>query len=390
DTLAKAWPWLVPAVMLAIVNVILVWRRATLGFVGTWFFAVLSPTLVVPLVIEIAAERRMYIPLMAIIPYVICGCYIMLLRARGAAASRSRQKTWSSTLALTLAAALALTVAYCSIDIERLQVYKDSAAFWMDAEQNQPESPLVQLNVGSVLELQGKREEAISHYRRAVDLRPNLFAAHFRLAEALRAKGQWQEAEEHYREAVRYNPEMASGHFGLAQVFRQQGKRALAQEQLEQALLIYPDFARAHFVMAIILEEEGDKKSAKKHYEEAISAQANFPAARRALGLLPVEEGNAAEAVEQFRRMPPSPDACANLAVAYARLGRSQEALNMAQAGAMMARSQGQPAEAARIEAWAADYQAGLAAHDSIIPPNASPPVPLDGPPRSDSPGSPQ
>ena len=72
---AQAWPWLAPVVLLGIVTLVLVWRRSAIGFVGAWVFVILSPTLVVPILTEVAAERRMYLPLAALITLVVVVVY---------------------------------------------------------------------------------------------------------------------------------------------------------------------------------------------------------------------------------------------------------------------------------------------------------------------------
>ena len=274
-----------------------------------------------------------------------------------------------------MAIALTLAATYSQIDIKRLDVYKDAYAFWSDAAENQPDSSLVLLNLGGALEDLGRRAEAIPLYERAVQVQPNLFMSQFRLAEALAAVGRIDEAQPHYQEAVRLNPEMAAGHYGLGQVLRLRGNKLEAKEQFELALQIYPDFAKAHFALATMAEQDRESAAVREHYEAAIRTQGNFPAARRALGLLLMESGEFGEAVEQFRRMPPSGDACGNLAIAYSRQGRSQEALNMAQAAATMARSQGQADQAAQYEAWARDYRQSLPAMSSgATPPSGKAP----------------
>ena len=43
-------------------------RAPALGFLGAWFFLILAPTSsFVPIVTEVAAERRMYLPLAAVV-----------------------------------------------------------------------------------------------------------------------------------------------------------------------------------------------------------------------------------------------------------------------------------------------------------------------------------
>ena len=89
DSLAAAWPWVVPAAIFALVAAILFWRRTAIGFALVSMLAILSPTLVVPVVTEVAAERRMYLPWRA--GHDCGGGFISPARATGSFA-RSRQR----------------------------------------------------------------------------------------------------------------------------------------------------------------------------------------------------------------------------------------------------------------------------------------------------------
>ncbi len=77
-TLQAAWPWLLAAGLFCAATIVLVWRRSPLGFVAATFVAVLSPTLVVPLIHETAAERRLYVPLAALVPLVVVAAYAVV------------------------------------------------------------------------------------------------------------------------------------------------------------------------------------------------------------------------------------------------------------------------------------------------------------------------
>jgi hypothetical protein len=64
-----------PAVLLialAAATTVAVWRRHPAGLLGAWFFAILAPTSsVLPIVTEVAAEHRMYLPLAAVVVAIV-------------------------------------------------------------------------------------------------------------------------------------------------------------------------------------------------------------------------------------------------------------------------------------------------------------------------------
>jgi protein O-GlcNAc transferase len=63
--------------------------------------------------------------------------------------------------------------------------------------------------LGIALETNGEWEEAIAHYRQAVDLDPNMKFAHFRLANALMKQEKFSEAAAAYSQELRLSPESA-------------------------------------------------------------------------------------------------------------------------------------------------------------------------------------
>ena len=94
ETFADAWPWVVPVVLLGVVTLVLVWRRSVVGFVSLGAIAALSPTLLIPCVGEIVAERRMYVSLAMLVPLVVVGFYELLRRTMHAARSTPLRRAW--------------------------------------------------------------------------------------------------------------------------------------------------------------------------------------------------------------------------------------------------------------------------------------------------------
>ncbi|MHC4992980.1 MAG: tetratricopeptide repeat protein, partial [Planctomycetota bacterium] len=78
-----------------------------------------------------------------------------------------------------------------------------------------------QNNLGGILGLQGRTEEAITHFRRAIDLDPGLARAHANLGSALLNQGKPDEAMIHLRSAARLDPALADAIRQRIQVYEQ-------------------------------------------------------------------------------------------------------------------------------------------------------------------------
>ncbi len=61
----------------------------------------------------------------------------------------------------------------------------------------------------------GQFEEAIQHYKRAVQLRPDYAKTHYSLARAFLSTGRSQEAIEQYRQSLKLQPDLAEARYEL-------------------------------------------------------------------------------------------------------------------------------------------------------------------------------
>ncbi len=322
-TVAAAWPWFLATLVLVLITIVLTWKRSAAGYVLTWLFAVLSPTLVIPLVNEIAAERRMYVPLAALAALAVVGCYAALQ----AMAARA-QLTWPRH-ALTAAAILllaGLAVLYVRLDRRRLEAFVSERALWEDAVQYEPDDPLIRTNLGIALVQSGETAEAIEQINEAVRLDPNSFRAHYNLARALEADARPADALEHYLAVLALNPNHAASHNNLGRLLAGLGRTLDAHE----------------------------------HYREALKIEPTLTEARNNLGILLLQQGFTHQAIEQFEQaLALNPDLAAhtNLAGAYARAGRRTEAAETARKAIEMAHAEGNEELAAALSAALLDME---------------------------------
>jgi Flp pilus assembly protein TadD len=79
--------------------------------------------------------------------------------------------------------------------------------------------------LADTLQVIGQPEEAITHYRLALQLNPTDPAVHNNLAVALVEKGMIDEAITHYREALRLNPALDDVRTNLDEALAQRGGR---------------------------------------------------------------------------------------------------------------------------------------------------------------------
>src|SRR5262249_13415622 len=80
-TVTDVWPWAAIVAAVAGASLILYVRRPRIGYLGAWCFITLAPTSsIIPIATEVAAERRMYLPLAGIAAYAAAGVALFLIR----------------------------------------------------------------------------------------------------------------------------------------------------------------------------------------------------------------------------------------------------------------------------------------------------------------------
>jgi tetratricopeptide (TPR) repeat protein len=97
----------------------------------------------------------------------------------------------------------------------RAGVYATSETLWSDTVTKNPDAWMAQYNLGLALGKAGKLDEAIAHFRRAVQIKPGFAEAHNFFGTALLQAGRGQEAIEQYRQALRIKPDYVEAQVNL-------------------------------------------------------------------------------------------------------------------------------------------------------------------------------
>jgi tetratricopeptide (TPR) repeat protein len=141
-------------------------------------------------------------------------------------------------------------------------------------------------NLGGDLAHRGRMQEAIEHWERALEIRPDYVSAHVNLGNALLGSGKVKEAIAHYEQALRIKPDYAEAHNNLGVALMRMGRIEDAITQYEQALRINPHFAEAHYCLGGALEQSGRMGEAAQQYEQALQIKPDFAEAQKSLAHL--------------------------------------------------------------------------------------------------------
>jgi tetratricopeptide (TPR) repeat protein len=134
--------------------------------------------------------------------------------------------------------------------------------------QRTPASYRVHELSAEILEVQNRYDDAVSEYRKAIEMNPQAPDLHFRLGRAILLAGHdpnsLEKAAAEFRAELKLNPEDGACEFQLGQIAQVEGKKADAKGHFEKALDLSPQFAQALIALGKIETQE-------KHNDKALN-----------------------------------------------------------------------------------------------------------------------
>jgi len=227
-------------VLLIAATLIAVARRAPWGFAAAWFFALLAPSSsFLPLASEIAAERRMYTALAAVVALVVVGTYALGRRVLGRLAPEA--PALGAARAAALVALAGVVVGLGVLTSDRNRDFWSAERIWQDTVDKRPDNPRARLNYGVQLAAARRLPEAKTQLREALRLKEPVAKAHLNLGSILCSEQRFDEGVPHLERAIAIDPELSTAHANLAEAYGALGRRALAAQQFALAVEAEPD-----------------------------------------------------------------------------------------------------------------------------------------------------
>mgnify|MGYP001366379728 CR=1 FL=1 len=228
------------------------------------------------------------------------------------------------------AAAVLLVLSICTY--LQLRHWRNSITLFTRALAVTNNSYLAHNSLGFALQSQGKIDEAMAHYRRALDIFPMYELALYNAGFVLHLRGKLDEAAGYYRKALSAKPDYADAHYSLGLILKVQGRPDEAISHLRQAIKFKPDYAEAYNELAGISLGRGRFEEAVDYYRQAIGVKPDYAQAYYNLGNAFVSQGkfkDAAECFQQALRIKPDyAEAHCNLGAVLKQGGRFDEAIS--------------------------------------------------------------
>lgn len=211
------------------------------------------------------------------------------------------------------------------------RAYRNNESLWRTTLARNPDAFMAWANLGDTLVQQGRHEEAIVAFRRALQLRPDDPPVNNDLGCELVAIGQAHLAIPVLERALQLRPGYVEAHNNLGNALSREGRSDEAIAHYQTAVKLKPTHAEAHDNLGCELVLKGRLPEAIACFEAAVRLKPDAAKYRRDLGAALGRAGRLAEAIVQFEHVahldPAAAAAQAVLGNALAAAGRWEEAL---------------------------------------------------------------
>jgi len=106
--------------------------------------------------------------------------------------------------------------------------------------------------MGNALKEQGKLDEAIEAYTKALSIKPDFAEVQSNIGAVWQSRDQPKQAIKAYKRAISIKPDYGPAYYNLGLVFQERGKIEEAVEAYNKAILIKPDYDEVHRTLSTI------------------------------------------------------------------------------------------------------------------------------------------
>jgi Flp pilus assembly protein TadD len=212
--------------------------------------------------------------------------------------------------------------------------YDEALTYLRKAAALNPKHALVQTKLGICLTELGKDEDALVHFQESVRLESSNAGAQFNLGMALGRLGRNSEAGVAFQRVVDLEPENVQGMTLLGVVLTEEGRQTEAAHYFEKATKLDPNCRDAHERLGTYFADANQHEKAVESFQRAIALEESaILNTRLSVSLVSLDRWPEAEAAcrRAVELEPDHPGFLVNLAVATARIGKKEEAVELSQ-----------------------------------------------------------
>jgi tetratricopeptide (TPR) repeat protein len=289
-------------------------RRRKYAAVGwLWYVGTLIPMIgLVQVGDQAMADRYMYIPMVGLLVIVSWAVRDLILN----------RHHWKPAVSV-----IVVVVLLSAVIATRTQVryWQNSMSLFEHALKVTENNPVAEKGYGSVLFTAGRLDEAAVHLRKAMRTHPAYFSAGNELGRVYLRQGKFNEAVMCFNELLKHNKESAEIYYNLGVASILQKKYEEAIKHFAKVLELDPKYPDIHSNMGIALLAAGKNTDAIKYLNEALNTSKNQVMVYANLGTAYTHLGMYKQAIQNWNKVveldPNNVDVLNNLAWLLATFG---------------------------------------------------------------------
>lgn len=218
----------------------------------------------------------------------------------------------------------AMATARCAMSLEQIETAVQSLLFLKREFPGDPEVLYTATHFFSELASRSSQELAAAA--------PTSSQAQQLEAEAFESQGKWAEATAQYKRILEQDPKQPGIHYRLGRISLAKSPvdEVGAKKEFQEELQVDPESAPASFMLGEAARQAGQWDEAIERFSRVVKLDESFAEAYLALGMTFNSAGKFSEAIEPLQNyvklLPADPAGHYQLAIAYARTGRKQDA----------------------------------------------------------------
>lgn len=266
-------------------------KKARLAFFAITLFILSFAPVYSPFpVASLVAERYLYFP-----SIILCIFFAFLFEKYTGAGGKNKKTMAFSVLFI-------LICIYSARTIIRNKDWKTQNSFWLSAIKDSPNSPGALNGVGLIYQKEGKIEEAIDSFRKAVLIRPKYANAYNNLGNLFVEIEKNDEAVELFKKAIEVNPKYLEAYNNLGNVYSDMGRKDEAIVLYKKVIELNAEDLDAYYNLGNTYIDMGKTGEAILSFKRAIEINPRDVSALNNLGNLYDLSGKKEEAEKLFRK----------------------------------------------------------------------------------------
>lgn len=197
-----------------------------------------------------------------------------------------------------------------TITSQIIPTFNSPSAIWSDAAKKIPDDPRLTYKshriwyfLGQSFFFEGRFDESLIAYRKALAIRPKLAEATLNVAYILLHKGDRDGARREFQSIPDHHPSQAQAITNLGAMAVQDGNKSEGADYFAKAIELNPNLIEPKYNLAIILRQQGRSEEARKQYEDIVRLAPDSQDAADAhlqLAILAIDRKDGLEAKNQI------------------------------------------------------------------------------------------